>query len=71
MEKTERTKLLIIALERERDQFKTRGQSTTEHDVAIEYLEKGKTDEDPEEFELLYACMEDFETICSDYGVPK
>lgn len=53
---------LIDALKVEREQ------STLEHDVAIEYLETGRTDESPDEFELLDACMHDYETILSDYG---
>jgi len=59
---------LIDALKVERELFKKRGQSTLEHDVAIEYLETGRTDESPDEFELLDACMHDYETILSDYG---
>ena len=64
----ERKQKLIDALKVERGYFEARGQSTLEHDVAIEYLETGTTDEDPDEFELLDACMNDYETICSDYG---
>ncbi len=64
----ERKQKLIDALKVERGHFEARGQSTLEHNVAIEYLETGKTDEDPEEFELLYACMNDYDTTLSDYG---
>jgi len=63
----ERKQKLINALKVERGHFEARGQSTLEHDVAIEYLETGRTDEDPDEFELLDACMNDFDTICFDY----
>ena len=58
---------LIDALKSERSRFEKRGQSTLEHDIAIEYLETGKTTEDPEEFQLLDAVMNDYETTCSDY----
>jgi len=64
----ERKQKLIDALKSERLRFVERGQDTTEHDIAIEYLETGKTDEDPDEYELLDAVMNDFETVCSDYG---
>jgi hypothetical protein len=72
MEKTERTKLLIIALEQERGLFDKRHQDTNEHDVAINYLKHGVLPSmGVDQFELLDACVNDFETICSDYGVPK
>ncbi len=64
----ERKQKLIDALKIERGCFEARGQSTLEHDVAIEYLETGITDEDPNDFDLLDACMYDFDTVCSDYG---
>lgn len=64
----ERKQKLIDALKVERGRFESRGQSTLEHDVAIEYLETGRTNEDPYEFELLDVCMNDFDTVCSDYG---
>lgn len=63
----ERKQKLIDALKVERGHFETRGQSTLEHDVTIEYLETGRTDQDPDEFELLDACMNDFDMVCSDY----
>ncbi len=64
----ERKLKLIEALKEERERFLKRGQSTLEHDIAIEYLETGKTDEDPDEYELLDAVMNDFDCVCSDYG---
>ena len=60
----ERKQKLIDALKIERGHFEARGQSILEHDVAIEYLETGRTDE----FELLDACMNDYDIMCSDYG---
>jgi hypothetical protein len=62
-------KKLVDALKIERARFKKDRQSTLEHDVAIEYLETGWTDKNPDKFELLDAVMNDFDTICSDYGV--
>lgn len=63
-----RKQKLIDALKVERGNFEARGQSTLDHDAAIEYLETGKTDKDPDEFELLDACMYDYEIMLSDYG---
>lgn len=65
----ERKLKLIDALKVERGHFVSRGQSTLDHDVAIKYLETGRTDEDPDDFELLDAAMNDYDTMCSDYDV--
>ena len=59
--------LLIKALKQERLRFSNRGQSTLEHDIAIDYLETGTTNENPDEFELLDSVMNDFDYVCSDY----
>jgi len=61
---------LIEALTTERNLFSSRGQDTTEHDVAIEYLKTGKlpTDYIEYEFELLDAAIHDIETLYSDYS---
>ena len=59
---------LIIALKKEKDLFSKRNQDTFEHDITISYLETGKTNEDPEKFELLYATMYDYECVCRDYA---
>ncbi len=64
MEKKEK---LIEALEKERDAFKRRGQDTTEHDVAIEFLKTGVLPKSLESFDLLDAAMYDFETLYKDY----
>ncbi len=63
-----RKQKLIDALRVERGHFEAKGQSTLEHDVSIEYLETGRTDEDPDEYELLDACINDYETMLYDYG---
>jgi len=65
----ERKQRLIDALKHERGLFVLRGQSTREHDLAIKYLETGKTDADPQDFELLDAVMNDCDTMYYDYGV--
>ena len=64
----ERKQKLIDALKVERGHFEKRGQSTLEHDVAIEYLETGRTDKDPYHYELLDACINDYKTMLSCYG---
>ena len=60
---------LIDALKEERERFKKRGHDVLEHDIAIEFLETGKTDEDPDDYGLLDAVMNDFDSTCSDYDV--
>ena len=60
---------LIDALKVERDWFEKSGHSTIEHDVAIAYLESGSYNENPDYYELLDACINDYDTVCSDYGV--
>lgn len=59
---------LIKALKAEKALFEARKHSTLEHDVAIEYLENGRTDQDPDKFELLNACINDYDTLLFDYG---
>lgn len=64
----ERKQKLIEALELERLSFIKRGQSTEEHDVAIEYLKTGLNPHDEYQYELLDAVVNDFDMTCSDYG---
>lgn len=64
----ERKQKLIEALKVERNLFAQRGQNTTEHDIAIQYLMLGKTSCNHDKWELLDAVMNDFDTVCSDYG---
>ena len=64
----ERKQKLIEALKSERLRFAERGQDTTEHDIAIQFLLLGKTSCNPDKWELLDAVMNDFDTVCSDYG---
>lgn len=67
MNKQEKTLKLIEALKQEREQFKGRSQDTTEHDIAIDYLLTGSTSSNPDKWQLLDGCMNDFETMYSDY----
>lgn len=62
-----RKEKLIERLKEERDSFKLRGNSTTEHDIVIQYLLLGDTNYNPDKWDLLYAAMYDFETLCNDY----
>jgi hypothetical protein len=63
----ERKQKLIDALKIERRNFEARGQDTLDHDLAIEYLIKNNTSENPDKFELLSACINDYETMLYDY----
>ena len=59
---------LIEALKKERNQFKARNQSTLDHDYAIEFLETGNVPYvNPDDYEILDACMYDYETMVFDY----
>jgi hypothetical protein len=61
---------LIIELEKERQLFDKRHQDTTEHDVAINYLKHGVLPSmGIDQFELLDAVINDFDSICNHYGV--
>ena len=67
MTKAEKTKELIEALQKERASFVSREQDTFEHDVTIEYLQNGETDENPDNIDMLYAAIYDFDCLYSDY----
>lgn len=64
----ERKQKLIEALKSERLRFAERGQDTAEHDIAIQFLLFGSTRYNPDKWKLLDAVMNDFETVCYDYG---
>jgi hypothetical protein len=64
-----RKEKLLQALIDERARLLNSRGASTEHDAAIEYLQTGKTDVSPDDDEMLYAVMEDFDCICSDYGI--
>lgn len=61
---------LIAALEEERRRFDKMHQDTTDHDVAINWLKYGLLpSQGIDQFELLDAAVNDFDTLCSDYDV--
>lgn len=64
---TKRKEKLIEALILERNLFSQRGQDTTEHDIAIDFLLSGSTKHNVDKWDLLDAVVNDFETVCSDY----
>lgn len=66
---TRRTRL-IEALKAERTRFCDIGRDTTDHDYAIEYLSSGRIPHaDPDTLAILDAAINDYETLCRDYGV--
>lgn len=69
MTQEEKKLKLIEALKEERKSFKMLELDTTDHDIAIQYLQTGETSANPDKWELLDAVMNDFETVCSDYGI--
>jgi hypothetical protein len=66
--KEERKQNLIKALETERELFESRGMDTEEHDITIQFLRLGRTLNNPNCWGLLDAAMNDFDTLCYDYG---
>lgn len=65
---------LAIALEEEkgtRPEFNYFGEPTDfeDYDLAIHYLKTGEHPEYYNDFNLLYACIEDFEQTCADYDI--
>ena len=58
---------LILEIERERERFARSGQDTEDHDLAITFLKSGEKPERWENYEILAACVEDIETMYSDY----
>jgi hypothetical protein len=65
----EQKKCLLKALETERDLLVSQhNQSPKEHDIVIEYIKNGRTDENPEKHELLDAFMNDTKSFLNDYG---
>lgn len=70
----ERKKLLLIALKEEKErlpEYSIFGEKNdlNIYDEAIDYLNTGNKPFDWERNDLLYSIIEDFETICNDYGV--
>lgn len=66
----ERKQKLIDELQAEANRFANAGKDTTDHDEALDYLEAGTIPPGgTEENELLSAIIDDYETVCRDYGV--
>lgn len=65
----EKSMKLIRALELEKTNLAEMGVDTTEHDIAIEFLLLGQTKYNPDQWQLPDAVMNDFDTVCTDYGV--
>ena len=63
-----RKQKLIEALKIEKDEFFKRGHSLVEHNIVIEYLETGLNLYSEYQCELLDAVINDFDTVCLDYG---
>jgi hypothetical protein len=64
-----RKQKLIDELKKENPRFEEQGLSALEHDVAIVYLETGRTNEAPDEIALLDTYMNDYEATLIDYEV--
>ena len=62
--------LLAEALKEEYERLVDRGNLNSEdYSLAIKYLETGEYPRYYNDYDLLYACIEDFEQMCSDYDV--
>lgn len=61
---------LAQALKEEYKELAHRGNLDLEdYELAIKYLETGEHPKYYNDFDLLYACIEDFEQICRDYDI--
>lgn len=61
---------LIAALQKERDLFNAQHLDTNDHDVALSYLKYGVLPSmGVDQYELLNAAINDFDILCSDYGI--
>lgn len=61
---------LAEALKEEYERLKHRGNLDEEdYNLAIQYLETGKHPEYYNDYDLLYACIDDFEQMCRDYDI--
>lgn len=59
---------LAEALKEEYDRLAYMGRLNKEdYDLAINYLETGEHPRHYNDYDLLYACIEDFDQMCSDY----
>lgn len=62
---------LIEAIKEEKNHFENNHLDTEEHEVVLSYLINGKSNKDPYKYELLDAAMNDFDCLCSDYGITE
>lgn len=61
---------LAEALKEEHERLVHKGNLNKEdYDLAIKYLETGEYPRHYNDFDLLYGCIEDFETVCFDYEI--
>lgn len=61
---------LAEALKDEHERLVHMGRLNSEdYSLAINYLETGEHPRHYNDYELLYACIEDFEQLCNDYDV--
>jgi len=66
MEQIKKDKL-IIALQEEKNLFSKNGHNTKDHEISIHYLRTGEIKGDLEFYEILDACVNDFECVYNDY----
>ena len=59
--------VLLKHLKREKEGFTKHGHDTTEHDYCILYIEEGVISSTHFKYELLYSCVNDFESIYNYY----
>lgn len=63
---------LAQALQEEYDRLSYRGSlSKTDYDLSIKYLKTGEYPSNWADYDLLYACKEDFNQLCKDYDIEK
>ena len=63
----DRKKKLIEALKAEKIRLMAKGNDGAEHNAAIDYLITGTVFNNPDEYPLLDACLNDYDTLLTDY----
>jgi len=70
MDNSNRKQKLLQALIAEKEaMIKHHGSGFTAHDKAIEYLQTGILIVNYDSDDMLYSVVDDFDTICHDYGI--
>jgi hypothetical protein len=65
-----RKQKLAEALKEEYQRLVDKGNLNSEdYSLAIKYLETGEYPRYYNDFDMLFACIEDFEMMCSDYNI--